>query len=238
MSRVLKGTNGITQHYNVLTHRGVDLGHRNTSDDNVIAHSDGVVVEVVKNYNKTDSTGSSYGNYIKIKHNNGYYTLYAHLKFGGVYVNKGDKVIKGQFIADMGNTGRSTAKHLHFEVRNTLDVRINPEEYLNADLPKMNIPFPEATDEELARRVWAGEFGSGDARKKALGSRYSAVQKLVNKGVGKTTNTTSSITYTVVKGDTLTKIAKKYNVSVDSLVKLNNIKNKNVIYVGQKIKIK
>lgn len=44
--------------------------------------------------------------------------------------------------------------------------------------------------------------------------------------------------YTVVKGDTLTKIAKKYNTSVNQLVLLNNIKNPNLIYVGQKIRVK
>lgn len=46
-------------------------------------------------------------------------------------------------------------------------------------------PFAGVSDEELARRVWTGEFGNGDARKKALGSRYNAVQALVDKGVGK-----------------------------------------------------
>ena len=43
--------------------------------------------------------------------------------------------------------------------------------------------------------------------------------------------------YTVKKGDTLTYIANKFGTSVDSLVKKNGIKNKNLIYVGQKIKI-
>lgn len=47
------------------------------------------------------------------------------------------------------------------------------------------IPYEGVSDEELARRVWLGEFGNGDDRKKALGSRYSAVQSLVNAGVGK-----------------------------------------------------
>lgn len=49
-------------------------------------------------------------------------------------------------------------------------------------------PFPNVSDEELARRVWTGEFGNGNARKQALGIRYNAVQALVNKGYGKTTN--------------------------------------------------
>ena len=53
-------------------------------------------------------------------------------------------------------------------------------------------PFPNVSDEELARRVWTGEFGNGDARKAALGSRYNAVQALVDKGVGKPTTSTPS----------------------------------------------
>lgn len=44
-------------------------------------------------------------------------------------------------------------------------------------------------------------------------------------------------TYTVVKGDTLSKIAKKYGTTVDTLVKLNGIKNKNLINIGQVIKL-
>ena len=44
--------------------------------------------------------------------------------------------------------------------------------------------------------------------------------------------------YTVKKGDNLTKIAKIYNTTVEKLVELNNIKNKNLIYINQKIKVK
>ena len=139
MTRVTFGNNGITQKYNSVTHRGVDIGWHSKEEDNIIlVHSDGTVVGVVKNYNKTDKTGSSYGNYIKIKHPNGYYTLYAHLKYGSVCVSVGDKVKKGDHIAIMGNTGRSSGRHLHFEVRTTKDNRINPTSYINADLPNMN----------------------------------------------------------------------------------------------------
>src|SRR5574344_1577816 len=46
-------------------------------------------------------------------------------------------------------------------------------------------PFPNISNKELAKRVWNGDFGNGNARKKALGIRYDAVQTLVNKGFGK-----------------------------------------------------
>ena len=75
MSRITSGNNGITKKYNKITHKGVDIGwHSNEEDNKVIAHSDGIVESVVKNYNKTDKTGSSYGNYVLIKHNEKYKT--------------------------------------------------------------------------------------------------------------------------------------------------------------------
>jgi len=56
-----------------------------------------------------------YGNYIVVSHDNGTQTLYAHLS--KVIVGKGWRVVKGQVIGYVGNTGRSTGPHLHFEVR-------------------------------------------------------------------------------------------------------------------------
>lgn len=51
-------------------------------------------------------------------------------------------------------------------------------------------PFPGVSDEELARRVWTGEFGNGNDRKNRLGSRYASVQALVDRGVGRPSNPT------------------------------------------------
>lgn len=91
--------------------------------------------------------------------------------------------------------------------------------------------------ETIAREVLEGKWGNGAERKKRLteaGYDYDKVQSKVNELLygNKTT------TYTVKSGDTLTSIAKKYNTTVDKLVKDNNIKNKNLIYVGQKLIIK
>jgi murein DD-endopeptidase MepM/ murein hydrolase activator NlpD len=56
-----------------------------------------------------------YGNYVVIQHGNGTQTLYGHMQ--SVSVSPGDHVVQGQTIGYLGNTGRSTGPHLHFEVR-------------------------------------------------------------------------------------------------------------------------
>lgn len=134
MSRILDGKNQITQKYKKGVHNGIDLVKYKSQTCNILAHSDGIIVEVVKNCNKTYSTGHSYGNYVKIKHGNGMYTLYAHLQYGSVSVKVGQRVKQGQVIGYMGNTGHSNGAHLHFEVRNINDIRIDPTPYINADL--------------------------------------------------------------------------------------------------------
>lgn len=56
------------------------------------------------------------GNRIVLKHNNGEYSAYEHMKYGGVLVKVGQKVKKGQLIGYVGVTGYTHAPHLHFEV--------------------------------------------------------------------------------------------------------------------------
>ncbi len=85
-------------------HKGIDLAGSEGAE--VIAVGSGVVMWSGKRY--------GYGNMVEINHGNGYITRYGHNKENSVKV--GDKVIKGQLIALMGNTGRSTGPHVHFEV--------------------------------------------------------------------------------------------------------------------------
>lgn len=70
-----------------------------------------------------------YGNIIKIKHEFGFETRYAHLS--RIRVKVGQRVSLGERIGDMGNTGRSTGTHLHYEVR--VDGKaVNPMKYIKA----------------------------------------------------------------------------------------------------------
>jgi len=56
------------------------------------------------------------GNYVRIEHSNGFSTAYAHLESFSKAVKSGHKVERGQVIGYVGNTGRSTGPHLHFEL--------------------------------------------------------------------------------------------------------------------------
>ena len=91
------------------------------------------------------------------------------------------------------------------------------------------------SDYELAQMVLKGQFGNGAVRKAKLGKRYDAVQKIVNQLCG---GQTTGVYYIVKSGDTLSAIAKKFGTTVNELVKLNGIKNPNLIYVNQKLRIK
>lgn len=98
------------------THKGVDLVSSNRS---ILAADDGVVTFT--------GTKSGYGNCIIIDHKNGYETLYGHLS--KISVKEGEVVEKGSKIGVMGNTGRSTGTHLHFEIHKNGSIQ-NPMKYL------------------------------------------------------------------------------------------------------------
>lgn len=137
--RVLEGgLCEITQGYKKNVHNGIDLVGAGYTLAWEVAHSDGVVVATRNNCNSFED--GSYGNYVKLKHDDGYYTLYAHGAYQTVQVNVGDKVKRGERIMYMGNTGMSYGAHLHFEVRDKTDTRIDPTPYIDSDLPDTPSP--------------------------------------------------------------------------------------------------
>jgi murein DD-endopeptidase MepM/ murein hydrolase activator NlpD len=103
-------------------HTGIDLSAPRGAA--VYATGDGEVVKAGK------STGG-YGNMIIIDHGFGYKTLYAHLHT--VDVSKGKTIKRGEKIGTVGNTGRSIAPHLHYEVR-FHDKPVDPVNYYFNDL--------------------------------------------------------------------------------------------------------
>lgn len=138
--RILKsGLCEITSPYGgSRNHKGIDLVKEGMQLDYIVAHSDGEVVEYRTNYYTNDIDGNSYGNYVKIKHADNYYTLYSHMQYKSVPVKTGDKVKKGQIIGFMGNTGYSFGAHLHFELLKGNE-KIDPTPYLNKDLPTKQV---------------------------------------------------------------------------------------------------
>lgn len=72
---------------------------------------------------------NGYGNTVIIDHGNGLWTLYGHIKEGGILVSVGQQVRRGQTIALVGSTGNATGSHLHFTVYKN-QVAVNPLHYL------------------------------------------------------------------------------------------------------------
>lgn len=98
-------------------HNGVDLAGRDGSD--IISVAGGVVTFAGERY--------GYGNLVEVDHGDGLVTRYAHAK--SIKTQVGDVIQKGQVLAAMGSTGRSTGPHVHFEVLQNGKSK-NPETYI------------------------------------------------------------------------------------------------------------
>ena len=121
----------ISSHYGYRTdpfykvqklHSGIDFA--GPIGTHIYCTGDGVVEKVTKG-------NSGYGNNIVVNHGYGYKTRYAHIN--KAYVKEGQRVKRGEHIADMGNSGKSTAPHLHYEVIKN-DKTINPVNFFFNDL--------------------------------------------------------------------------------------------------------
>lgn len=113
--------NPLSQGYSV-SHKGYDFRGLNLPDE-VLSGMDGEIIERVDEFstnwtNNGKLTTKDYGNYIKVRHTDGSYALFAHLRQGSSYI-KGTKVKAGQITARIGNTGNSTGPHLHAEYRDS-----------------------------------------------------------------------------------------------------------------------
>jgi murein DD-endopeptidase MepM/ murein hydrolase activator NlpD len=98
-------------------HEGIDIAGKEGSE--VLAVADGIVTWVGER--------GGYGTLVEVDHGNGYVTRYAHNK--ATEVEKGQRVARGEMVALMGSTGRSTGPHVHFEVLRD-GKHVNPYNFL------------------------------------------------------------------------------------------------------------
>lgn len=125
-----------------MHHSGMDFTAPTGTD--VYATGNGVVSRVVISRARRD-----YGTFIEIDHGYGYKTLYAHLD--KVLVRQGQEVKRGDVIGHVGNTGASTAPHLHYEVQRN-NRPVDPINYYFGDLS------PEEFDAMIEMSMQGGSF--------------------------------------------------------------------------------
>lgn len=111
----------ISQRYKGTAHNGIDIAFRGGNGYGT------PIVSVLPGTVTYAGWRGTYGNLVIVDHGNGYQTWYAHCS--KLYVSAGQKVVQGETIAAVGNTGRSTGNHLHFRVIAN-GVQVNPLSYI------------------------------------------------------------------------------------------------------------
>jgi len=189
-------------------HYGIDL--KVQIGDTIYAAFDGKV-------RLTQFERRGYGNYVVLRHHNGFETIYGHLS--RFLVNEDDVVKSGDPIALGGNTGRSTGPHLHWEFR-FLGKPINPIQIVD---------FDNKVCHRDSYTVTNGSFNYAGANSRTYAkSTKGAANKYVS----------GKVNYHRVKqGDSLYKIAKRYGISLNNLYRLNNLNAKSKLRLGQTIRI-
>ncbi len=190
-------------------HQGIDIGI--PYGEPIYAAFDGIVRVALP----TRLTGG-YGNVVVLRHANGLETYYGHMS--QYIVNTDDVVKAGEVIGYCGSTGHSTGPHLHFETR-YMGQSFDPERIFDFQ----NNTLRDTTF-TLKKHYFSIYSHEGQSDKES----QSASTKVAPKHV----------TYTVRKGDTLSKIAKKHGTTVSKLCKLNKISAKKTLRVGQKLIVK
>jgi murein DD-endopeptidase MepM/ murein hydrolase activator NlpD len=185
---------------------------------------DATVVEA----RKSTAAGGGFGNFVTLSHRiNGedYVTVYAHFLDDSIKVKPGQKIEAGTPLGKMGSTGMSTGKHLHWELQKAKKYAWNAT--------GLNFIEPVAFFDALTKL----EAVKGTAKVETAPDAPAAPAPVHGPTAAAPAPVSNGGTYTVVKGDNLTKIAAKYGTTVAKLVELNGIKNANLIQIGQVLKL-
>ena len=122
----------VTQTYpDAITHQTLDsmfaVDIEMPIGTDIVAARAGVVVEVASTNFRSGLNLARDGpaaNIVRIMHDDGTFTLYAHLNLNSIRVQPGDRVRTGQYIADSGNSGFSSGPHLHFSIQRNVGLKI------------------------------------------------------------------------------------------------------------------
>lgn len=149
-----------------------------------------------------------YGNMVVLDHGNEIETCYAHLS--EFLVKAGQAVERNQPIGLAGSTGRATTSHLHFEIKES-------GKFYNPEL--------------------VYDFGEGRIKEEAVEIQYIADLKTGHRNHVLLADGTLPVSYTVMHGDSLWKISRRFKTSVESLCEINNIDKNTILNVGMQIKL-
>lgn len=194
----------------VISKYGMRRGRMHTGTDIKLQLGDTVVASY-KGVITRAQTYYGYGKLVIINHSHGIETYYSHLS--SILVKAGDTVQTGQVIGLGGRTGRATGTHLHFEIREN-GKAYNPELVFDFENDEIK---PEIAGKEML----------ADMVKKP---RITEKQHVVDMG-----NTPSE--YIVRAGDSLWVIARRFQVTVNELCRLNNLTTQSVLRIGAVLRI-
>jgi hypothetical protein len=224
-------------------HNGIDIPLR--TGEPIYATFEGKV-----RYSKYNTGG--YGNLVIVRHKNGLETWYAHLSRSNVAVN--DYVKAGQVIGYGGNTGRSTGPHLHYEVR-YCDQTFDPQfliafpggglktEVFALERSYFNIhsrASEELIEDEIDDAMWdselrlLAEMGDTVASRQLLANAVAREQEAERARA----EAARAVYHTIVSGDMLGTISRKYSVSIDQICRLNSITRTTTLRLGRRLRIK
>lgn len=203
----------ITSHYgwrNGVAHKGIDIDL--ITGDLVKAMMPGVVRYVKYHY--------GHGKTVVVRHFNGLETVYAHLS--KQFVKPNDTVKKGDLLGRGGITGNSRGSHLHLEVRYN-GICINPEyffEFSNENKIR--------SKETWVTSNWALPYLYNSRKDPKIEICHTYEE-------AKNSQKTQAELYVIKKGDTLSAISSRYQLSIPALCKLNSIRRSTLLKVGQRL---
>ncbi len=193
-------------------HKGIDIDL--VTGDSLFAMFDGIV--------RMSRYSRGHGKTVVLRHFNGLETVYAHLSRYGVKEN--DTIKKGQYIGKGGVSGNARGSHLHLVI-NYKGVAINPEYLFQFD----------ASNSIRAKEIWVTQQWT---RAYVHNSRrQSKIIPLLTEAEAVASLKKQKKIYVVKRGDTLSRISRRNNVSIAAICKTNAISKHSVIKPGQKLVI-